>query len=87
MKDAIRLKHGLASFSLIVAIAMGPADPLQAGEHRDKANPKYKTTTELEWAETGIGPVVSPIQGNFAETGHITYFRFLPGGKNRTACT
>ena len=36
-------------------------------------------STEIQWGESGLGPLVSPLIGNTMASEHVTYFRF-PGG-------
>lgn len=57
-----------ATFLLTVPVS---ADRSQATSHT--------AATELEWMDSGFGPLVSPIQGDFASGGHVTYVRFSAG--------
>jgi len=39
----------------------------------------HTAATELEWMDSGFGPLVSPVQGDFSSGGHVTYVKFSAG--------
>ena len=43
--------------------------------------PSNTPTSDLPWVETPIGPMASPVSGDFTKGAHITYLRFPPGAK------
>ena len=65
-----------AAFFLIVAMPSGSA---LAGE--DKKSPTNTPTSDLRWVETPIGPLASPVSGDFTKGAHITYLKFPSGAK------
>ena len=44
-------------------------------------SPSNTPTSDLQWIETPIGPMASPVSGDFTKGAHITYLRFPAGAK------
>lgn len=45
----------------------------------DGKSTSYTAATELNWQDSGFGPLVSPVFGNFAKGLHVTYVKFPAG--------
>ena len=43
--------------------------------------PSNTPTSDLKWVETPVGPLASPVSGDFTKGPHITYLKFPPGTK------
>ena len=43
--------------------------------------PSYTPTSDLKWVETPIGPMASPVSGDFTKGAHVTYLKFPAGAK------
>ncbi len=41
----------------------------------------HTSVTELKWMDSGFGPTVSPVFGDFSKSNHITYVKFPAGMK------
>lgn len=42
---------------------------------------KRTAVEELKWSKTPFGPMASPVYGDFAKEGHVTYVKFPSGMK------
>ena len=76
------------SLILVATLSSGPAS---AGDdkkstiksvtaHSGQA-PSNTPTSDLPWVETPIGPMASPVSGDFTQGAPITYLKFPPGAK------
>jgi len=43
--------------------------------------PTNATPADLRWADTGLGPLASPVSGDFTRGAHVTYLKFASGMK------
>lgn len=79
-----------AAVALCLAAALS-SGPVLAGDdkkstiksvmaHSGQA-PSNTPTSDLPWVETPIGPMASPVSGDFTKGAHITYLKFPPGAK------
>lgn len=39
----------------------------------------HTAATELQWVDSGFGPQVSPVNGDFSKGEHVTYVKFAAG--------
>lgn len=40
---------------------------------------RHTAATELAWVDSGFGPLVSPVNGDFSSDRHVTYVKFNAG--------
>ncbi len=81
-------KKVVVAFFLAAALSSGPAsadDDIKSAfkgviAHSGKV-PSNTPTSDLQWVETPIGPMASPVSGDFTKGAHITYLRFPAGAK------
>jgi quercetin dioxygenase-like cupin family protein len=52
-----------------------------AGGTSETKNPSNVPAGELKWLPTPVGPMASPVQGDFNLGSHITYLKFQAGAK------
>ncbi len=46
---------------------------------KNTAPTAHTAADELSWVESGFGPQVSPVSGDFSSEGHVTYVKFPAG--------
>ncbi len=81
-------KTAAVAFFLAATLSFGPA---AAGDDKKSSfknvishtgqAPSNTPTSDLPWVETPIGPMASPVSGDFTRGAHITYLRFPAGAK------
>lgn len=64
--------------AMLVAITTGCA---VAGGNHSTGKTTHTSATELQWVDSGFGPTVSPVSGDFSKAGHVTYVKFPAGMK------
>ncbi|MGB7299872.1 MAG: DUF4437 domain-containing protein [Burkholderiaceae bacterium] len=60
------------------AVAGGKHTPT-TGKTSLSSQTGYTAATELQWVDSGFGPLVSPVNGDFSKSRHITYVKFPAG--------
>lgn len=63
---------------VLTAIALGAFTNVSSNSESGTA---YTAATELQWMDSGFGPTVSPINGDFSKGSHVTYVKFSAGMK------
>lgn len=81
-------KTAAVAFFLVATLSSGPAS---AGDDKKSSLknviahngqvPSNTPTSDLPWVETPIGPMASPVSGDFTKGAHVTYLRFPAGAK------
>lgn len=71
-----KLVLALALATSVTAVTYAVSTNLLSGKEAT-----HTATSELIWQEAPFGPMVSPVHGNFAEGGHVTFIKFPPGMK------
>lgn len=79
-----------AAVAMFLTAALS-SDPASAGSRTKSAYdgesiqsskaPSNTPTSDLKWFETPIGPMASPVSGDFTKGAHVTYLKFPAGAK------
>ena len=72
----IKNRHRLGLSTLLLTLAVFGTTTVVAN---NQGNAGRTAVTELEWVDSGFGPQVSPVNGDFSKDRHITYVRFTAG--------
>ncbi len=63
---------------VLAAITLGAVTSVYSNS---ESGTVYTGATELKWMDSGFGPTVSPINGDFSKGRHVTYVKFSAGMK------
>lgn len=62
--------------AVLAAATAACAATVSADNHRQTS---HTAATELTWVDSGFGPQVSPVNGDFSKDEHVTYVKFTAG--------
>ena len=63
------------SFVLLAVTSAGAVADATENDHQST----HTAATELNWIDSGFGPQVSPVSGDFSKGEHVTYVKFAAG--------
>jgi quercetin dioxygenase-like cupin family protein len=78
---------GIAAVAVLVVLGLAarPVKATEPSKHcalaHDRKTPTNATPAELRWADTGLGPMASSVNGDFSKGAHVTFLKFAAGAK------
>lgn len=73
------MRSSIQSITLSAALLAVTTTPVVADTADKDKRSTHTAATELQWVDSGFGPQLSPVNGDFSRGAHVTYVKFTAG--------